>query len=125
MAGRLHLAAVLPFHALIPCAWAALWCGVARATIHGSCGGVYLAPLHQSQQHASVVHHGLAHPRLQPALGLLIHPFPRREVVRHPPPRRPRPGELAEGIGDVAQLVGTWLHSSASKRARHRPIHRH
>jgi hypothetical protein len=105
--GQMHLAAAFTFRAIIPGACATLRCGLEHAAIQDGSGWVFLAPIRQSQQHASVMHNAFEHLGLQPALGLLVHRFPRRQVVGQPPPRDTHPGDPAQGIEDFPQGMPT------------------
>lgn len=58
------------------------------------------------------MHHGLEDAGSPPALGLLRHRFPRRQVVRHYPPWRTRSCNPAQAIEDFAPMLGVLRKNS-------------
>jgi len=61
-----------------------------------------MAALDLTHQHAQVANHVLEHVSLQPALHLLIHRMPRRQVVGHHAPLHTGAHDVALGGHDVA-----------------------
>ena len=69
---------------------AAFRAGWPRPALQARRRGPFLAPIGQPQEHTPSVNDGVAHPRLQPALGLRIHRLPWGQVMGPHPPRRAR-----------------------------------
>jgi hypothetical protein len=74
------------------------------------------APLAQAQQRTEVVHHGLEHTGLDPALRLLVHGGPGREVVRHVAPLRAGLHHPARGVEHLAQWIRALRRILATQR---------
>lgn len=64
-----------------------------------------LTPRRQSQHRAQIVHHRLEIARRNPALRLRVHRRPRRQVVRHPSPRRTDFHAKVQSIEHLAQVM--------------------
>jgi hypothetical protein len=72
---------------------------------HQSLGPNSLSPCRQPQHAAQIVHHRVKAARRQPALRLLVHRRPRRQVVWHPPPRRTRLHDVSKAVEHLAQVM--------------------
>ena len=103
---HVHLAPALPFGPVIAGPGAALRRGRPRAAGQDRCRRLLCAAFGQPQHDAQVMHHRFERASTQPALGLLIHRCPRRQVIWHHPPRRPRPCQPAQAIEHFAQRMG-------------------
>jgi hypothetical protein len=77
------------------------------------CGG---ASLRYPQHRTQVLHNGVKDPGLEPALALLIHRMPGRQVMRHHVPCHPCSDHPAQAIKDLAYAVfplgGVFGHQS-------------
>ena len=102
---QMDFAALLTLGPVVARPRAAFRAGLQRATVENGRRRLRVAVLSQPQQRAQVMHQGLKHARLQPAVGLLIHYVPRRQVVRHQPPTRPGAHQPAQAIEDFTQTV--------------------
>ena len=101
----MHLRAAPAFGPVIPRPRAAFGCRLEGATIKDRCRGFCLAALGPPQHRAQILHDGVKHAGLEPALALLVHRRPRRQVMGHHPPRRACPDNPAQAIKDLAQAV--------------------
>ena len=67
--------------------------------------GMGCVPIGQAEQHGQVVHDGLETAGLEPALHLLMHAQPGRQVVGQHPPRTACAHDIAKRIEHFAQIV--------------------
>jgi len=81
--------------------------------------GCALRPICHPQHFPQVMHQRLEHHRFHPALGLLIHCVPRRQVVGQHPFSDAAPKHMVQGVEHLAQQirVATRLPSLASDTA--------
>src|SRR5205823_11007438 len=84
-----------------------------RRRLHGTAikngrRGLRSAPLRQLQDRTQIMDDGLQHPGLEPAVALLVHRRPGRQVMEHHPPRRTRAGNLAPTIEDLVPAMLAW-----------------
>ncbi len=66
---------------------------------------LFLPSLSQAQQNPQIVDHRIEHPCLEPALGLLIDHFSRRQITEHHAPRRSCSHNPAQSIEHFTQLM--------------------
>ncbi len=102
---HVDLRTLLAFATVIAGALAALRRGTQRPAVDDRGGRLGLTTRRQSQHRAQVVHQRLETARRQPTLRLLVHRRPRRQVVGHPPPRRPRFHDVAQAVKHLPKGV--------------------
>jgi hypothetical protein len=103
--GHMHLRTAAAFRPIIARPRAAFGRRLHGATIENRRRGVGLAPLCPPQHGTQIMHDGFKHTSLEPALTLLVHGIPGRQIMRHQPPCRTRPDYPAQAIEDLAQAV--------------------
>jgi hypothetical protein len=99
-----------PSTAIITRSFTAFRAGLQCTTVPNGCRWLFAATLSQTQQHQQVMHHHLEHLGLQPTLGLLIHRFPRRQVMRHHPLLRPSADHPPQPVEHFSQVVVPLRH---------------
>jgi hypothetical protein len=102
---QMRLRALLPFGAVVPGPGATLRCALQRAAIDRDGRRRRGAALRHAQERPQIMHERLEAAGGDPALGLLIHDFPRGKVVRQVPPRRPRAHQPAQRVVHGAQRI--------------------
>ena len=122
---QMHFGAFALLVTIITGAGAALRRRLHRPSIKDRRTWLRVAPVDLAQQHAQVMHNLFEHPSRHPALRLLVHRVPRRQVIRHHPPCRTRPHNVAQAVEDLAQRVvalrSILLHQRQVRR-RKRPF---
>lgn len=78
-----------------------------RATVADGRRGRYGAPGCQAPEGAQIVDHGVEDAGLAPALALLVHRVPRRQIMRHQTPGHSGADEPPQAIEHLAQALVT------------------
>src|SRR5207249_6836512 len=87
---RMHLRSLAALGSVVAATRARLRRGLQRSAVHHHRRGPWLASRELTQQRAQVLHHDPEAPGPYPTPRLLIHRWPRRQIVGHHPPVRPR-----------------------------------
>lgn len=102
---EMHLGSLAFLGAIISGAPTTLRRGLQRATVQDHRAGCVVAIVGQTEQQTQIFSHRFKTTRAHPAAGLLIHGVPRRQIVRHQPPRTARARQPAQAIEEFAQRV--------------------
>ncbi len=103
----MHFGAFLALIAIVAGTVTTFGRGLQGAAIEDD-GGRLCGSLHRHPQNlAQIVRHGFKTARLDPALRLLMHRIPRRQVVGDHPPGTSRPNHVTQRVEESAQSVIT------------------
>ena len=123
--GEMHLRALPSLGAVVPGARPALRRRLQGAAVENGSRGVRGAAGGDAQEDAQIIHHGRERAGFDPAHRLLVNDPPRRQIVRHQPPRRPGAHDPAQPVEDLAQrplALRRVLRQQAQIRRDERPL---